>query len=203
MSSSRILSSRPSASCITAKPIARTIKGRGRNASPFFLRRSRGFSSEPAGSADLWLSVPETAQSIAGRRGALALPITQPEAGKPNGFFHQRMPGALIYGSLSRKPYSPLLGHWRFCATQPEVGKPSRLFRQSLPGALLYGSLSRKPHSSLPGCCGAMDASALPRQEWNPCHKRKKRRKFPPLFSFTPGTTWCRRYARRHRPGRE
>ena len=53
-----------------------------------------------------------------------------------SGLFRQRMPGALLYGSLSRKPHSPPLGHWRFCATQPEVGKPSGLFHQSPPEAL-------------------------------------------------------------------
>ncbi len=119
MSSSRILSSRPSASCITAKPIARTIRGRGRNASPFFA-----------------------AQKL----------------GKPSRLFHQRMPGALLCGSLTWKPHSPPLGHCGghgyFRTAPPEVGKPSGLFRQSRRSYLLYGSLPWKPHSPLLVRCG-------------------------------------------------
>ena len=175
MSSSRILSSRPSASCITAKPIARTIKGRGRNAPPFFCcaeagKAERAFPSAHAGDTCFMPLRSGTAQPIAGALwGYGRFRTTQPEAGKPRGLFRQGPPRALW-------------GAGRFHTASPEVGKPRWIFHQSLPGALLYGSLSRKPHSSLPGCCGAMDASALPRQEWNPCHKRKKRRKFPPLF---------------------
>ena len=175
MSSSRILSSRPSASCITAKPIARTIKGRGRPAPPFFAAQKQGklsglFRQSRRRHNASCLSVPETTQLIAGVLwGYGRFRITRPEAGKPRGLFRQGPPRALW-------------GAGRFHTASPEVGKPRWIFHQSLPGALLYGSLSRKPHSSLPGCCGAMDASALPRQEWNPCHKRKKRRKFPPLF---------------------
>lgn len=47
----------------------------------------RGFSPEPAGDTALWLSVPETAQPIAGALwGRRRFRITQPEAGKPRGF---------------------------------------------------------------------------------------------------------------------
>lgn len=45
--------------------------------------------------------------------------------GKLSGLFHQRMPGALIYGSPSRKPHSPspvLWGRRRFRIMPPEMG---------------------------------------------------------------------------------
>ena len=190
MSSSRILSSRPSASCITAKPIARMIRGRGRNASPFFaaqkLGKMRAFPPEPAGDTALWLSVPETARSIAGALwGHKRFRITPPEAGKPNGLFRQSLPGTLLYGSPSRKPHSPLLGR---CGGTGASAPPSRKWGSR--GG--FSVRARRGHCFMarcPGtltvhrrCCGAMDASAPSRREWEPCHKRKKRRKLPPLF---------------------
>ena len=187
MSSSRILSSRPSASCITAKPIARTIKGRGRNVSPFFAAQKQesraGFSPEPPG-ALLYGSLSRKPHSpLPGRSGGAGVSAPPHRKwGRRADFSARARRRHLLYGSLSRKPHGSLPGHWRFCATQPEVGKPSGLFHQRMPGALIYGSLSRKPHSPLPGHCGGAGASASHRRKWKPCHKRKKRRKFPPLF---------------------
>ena len=155
---------------------------------PFLLRRSgkaeRAFPPEPPESLVLYgCAVPETAQSIAGRSGGAGhFRTAPPEVGKPRGLFRQSLPGALLYVSPSRKPHGSLPGHWRFCATQPEVGKLSGLFRQSRWRHLLYGSPFRKLRSPSPGRCGGTGASAPHSREWKPCHKRKKRRKFPPLF---------------------
>ena len=235
MSSSRILSSRPSASCITAKPIARTIKGRGRNASPFFAAQKQesggffpqslpgaliygfpsrkphspllgavgrwafpyrltgsgeaegAFPSEPAGDTALWLADPvDRTAHRRGAVGALALPHHPAGSRKAEGAFPSAHAGNADLWLATLKTAQPiagaLWGHWRFRTTQPEAGKLRGFFRQSRRRHLLYGSPSRKPHSLLPGRCGAMNASTSRRREWEPCHKRKKRRKFPPLF---------------------
>ena len=93
MSSSRILSSRPSASCITAKPIARTIRGRGRNAPPFFAAQKResraGFSARAAGvTCALWLCRPgnRTVHCWA-QWGRWAFPHRPTGSGKAEGAF--------------------------------------------------------------------------------------------------------------------
>ena len=175
MSSSRILSSRPSASCITAKPMARTIKGRGRNASPFFAAQKQGkpsglFRQSPLEALALWLSVPETAQPIAGAQwGRWAFPYRLTGSGEAEVDFLSAHAGSSDLWLSVPKTVQPIAGaqwgHWRFRTTQPEAGKLRGFFRQSPPGTLLYSSLSRKPHGSLPGCCGAMDASASCRRE--------------------------------------
>ena len=182
MSSSRILSSRPSASCITAKPMARTIKGRGRNAPPFFaaqkLGKLRAFPLSPPGTLLYGFPSRKPHGSLPGHWRFCA---TQPEVGKLSGLF-PRAAGGIDLWLAAWNSHSPPLGHWAFPHRPTGSGKPSGLFHQRMPGALLYGSLSRKPYSPLPGHCGGAGASASHCRKWEPCHKRKKRRKFPPLF---------------------
>lgn len=180
MSSSRILSSRPSASCITAKPIARTIKGRGRNVSPFFAAQKQGLFLRTCRERCFMSRCPGS--HTAHRWGYGRFRTGPPEVGKPRGLFRQGPPRALLYVSPFRKPYSPPLGCWRFHTTQPEVGKPSGLFRQSRRRHLLYGSPSRKPHSPSPGAVGLWTLPHRPAGNGSHAIKEKKRRKFPPLF---------------------
>ena len=62
-----------------------------------------GFSPEPPGTLALCLSVPEPHSPLPGcSGGAGRFHTASPEVGKPRGLFHQRMPGTLFYGSLSR-----------------------------------------------------------------------------------------------------
>ena len=152
----------------TAQPIAGVQWGRW--AFPYRLTGSgeaeRGFSARAAGGTCFMALRPgnRTAHRW-GAVGALALSHHPAGSRKAEGLFRQRMPGALALPHRSTGS-----------------GEAERAFPQSPPGTLFYGSLPRNPHSPLPGRCGAMDASASHRREWEPCHKRKKRRKFPPLF---------------------
>ena len=181
MSSSRILSSRPSASCITAKPIARTIKGRGRNAPPFFaaqkLGKPRGFSPEPAGGTALWLSVPEPAQPIAGALwGHWAFPYRPTGSGKAEGFSPEP-PGALIYGSL---PGTRTAHCWGAVGVMGAFAPPSRK-QESRAGFSIRARQGRCFMSLRPGTCtahcwGVVGELALPH---HPAGSRKAEGAFP------------------------
>ena len=104
MSSSRILSSRPSASCITAKPIARTIKGRGRNAPPFFaaqkLGKLSGLFRQSRWRHLLYGSPPRKPHSpLLGAVGRWAFPYRLTGSGEAEGAFPPEPPEALVlYG---------------------------------------------------------------------------------------------------------
>lgn len=185
MSSSRILSSRPSASCIMAKPIARTIRGRGRNASPFFAAQKlgkRGVPSEPAGGTMLHVSPSRKPHSpLLGAVGHWRFPLPSRKQESRGGFSVSVCRGHCF---MALRPGTRTTHRWgtgRFRTVPPEVGKPSGLFPRARRGhcfmARCPGTLTVHRR-----CCGAMDAFAPSRREWNPCHKRKKRRKFPPLF---------------------
>lgn len=237
MSSSRILSSRPSASCITAKPIARTIKGRGIPASPFFCcaeagKAERAFpqslpgaqcfmslrpgdhtahrwalwgswvlSHHPAGSREsragfsvstcrghcfIALRPENRTAHCWGAVGAWVLPHRPTGSGKAEGFSARACRGhcfmALCPGNRTAHRWGTVgalaLSHYSAGSRESRAGFSARVRRRHL----LYGFPPRKSYSLLPGRSGAMNASASHSQEWNPCHKRKKRRKLPPLF---------------------
>ena len=93
---------------------------------PFLLRRSRGFSSEPAGSADLWLSAPETAQPTA---GVLALPHCPTGSRKAEGAFPSEPAGGtdlrLSVPETAQPIAGALWGRRRFRITLPEMGAVS------------------------------------------------------------------------------
>ena len=115
MSSSRILSSRPSASCITAKPMARTIKGRGRNASPFFSAQKQGklraFPQSPPGALIYGFPSRKPHSPPLGRcggTGASASPSRKQESRA--GFSARVRRRHLLYGFPPRKSYSLLPG---------------------------------------------------------------------------------------------
>ena len=140
------------------------------------------FLSAHAGSSDLWLSVPKTVQPIAGAQwGHGCFRTAPPEAGKLRAF-PQSPPEAQCFMSLrpgNRTAHCRAQWErWRFRTTQPEVGKPSGLFPRARQGRCF---MSLRSGNRMAHCRGA-GASAPSRREWEPCHKRKKRRKFPPLF---------------------
>lgn len=123
MSSSRILSSRPSASCITAKPIARTIKGRGRNASPFFaaqkLGKLRAFPQSPPGTLLYGSPSREPHGPLPGRCGALGVSIPPHRKWGSRGGFSARAAGGTCALWLCRPGNRTVhswgaVGHWRF-----------------------------------------------------------------------------------------
>lgn len=161
---------------------------------PFFLRRSReaerAFPAEPPELLALWLAALEATQPIAGALwgtvGALGVFVPPHRKwGSRGGFSISACRGhcfmALCPGNRTAHRWGTVEA-LAFLHRPTGSGEAERAFPSEPAGALICGSLPRKPHSSLPGCCGAMDASTSRRREWKPCHKRKKRRKFPPLF---------------------
>ena len=156
MSSSRILSSRPSASCITAKPIARTIRGRGRNASPFFAAQKQGklsglFHQRMPG-ALLYSSPSRNPHSPLPERWRFR--TVPPEVGKLRAFPPEPA-GALICGSLHWKPHSPLPGAVGALALPHRpAGNGSHAIKEKSGGSFLRFSDSRQ------GLLGAEDTVA-------------------------------------------
>lgn len=74
-----------------------------------------------------------------GAVGALALSHHPAGSRKAEGDFRQRMPGALLYGSLSRNPHSPLPGcsggRWAFPYRLTGSGEAERAFPSAHAGS--------------------------------------------------------------------
>ena len=155
----------------------------GTSASPSRKQESRGgFSARACQGRCFMAFCPENRTAHCwGAVGSWVLPHRPTGSGKAEGFSPEP-PGTLLYSSPSRKSHSPSPGRWRFRTTQPEAGKPSGFFRQSPPEALALWLSVPETAQPIAGALWGHWRFPLPSREWEPCHKRKKRRKFPPLF---------------------
>ena len=182
MSSSRILSSRPSASCITAKPIARTIKGRGRNASPFFSAQKQGklsglFHQRMPGHCFVALRSGNRTAHRWGTVGVMGTSAPPHRKWGSRAGFSARAAGVTCFMAL--RPGNRTVHRWGTVGlwTLPHRPAGSRKAEGAFPsapdGTMLHGSQSRKSHSPLPGYSGAL---ALPHY---PAGSRKAERAFP------------------------